>query len=422
MPRLDSALALVRRLVPRGTTPLVAASIGSQLCTFAAIPFVSRWCGPQDFGLLQLYITLITIAGLVASLRFDYALLQPELDAEARGLWTIGAGASFGIGCLAWLALPGLSYWQSTAGWEALRDLGWAVGLAVALTGMSSGSSQWLIRKGNFNQLARARVIQSIATASIQLSLAYLGAGGKGLILADVAGRTLGLVILVDRGLLCWSDVPRVRDIVRVAFAYQRFPKVSVPSAMINAVGFSLPVFFIERAFGTHGVGVFSLLERIMGIPTLFLGQPLSQTFTHRLREAMKHSKRRARGEVFSTSRTAAILGIFPFVALAVAGPWLVTLVFGPQWHDVGHLAQLLAVPYFVAYAVWPVMPTLTVMNRLRTQMTWDTSRALALLAIGWLASRGHFSLGSIVGFVSIVMASFGVLHFYLCQRAAANP
>jgi len=415
---------LRRRFVPSGVGRLAGANLVSQLCALVTIPLLTRWCNLADFGLLQIYLTITTLGGSVACLRYDYALLQPEDNSTAARLGLLSFLAALGSGFLAIAIVPVLSHSFKTEGWLELAHFAPTVGFTVAIAGMSSAANQWLVRIGRFHNIAQARVAQSMTVSALQLSGAVIGLGGTGLILGDAVGRFAGLIILLRCSGL-FKGLPRERAGLNRLFhlgkRYIRFPAIATPSALINAIGFSLPSFIIERFFGTSGLGVFSLLERVMGIPTLFVGQPLSQTFIHRLRQAIPCGPVAAQTEIRETARKAAILGLVPFVALALFGPVLFSFVFGERWRITGELAQRLALPYYVAYALWPVMPTVYILNRLRTQMIWDVCRAAILMCFVWLGGLNALRLNGMISAIVVVMSSFGVIHYLLCQTAAGR-
>ena len=361
---------------------------------------------------------------MVACLRYDYAILQPADQTTAKRLVLLALLVALGAGLVTLGVFPLLTWSLRTIGWKELVHLTPVVAISVAATGMASAATQWLIRQGQFDAIARPRWIQSVLVAVLQLSGAMAGLGGRGLILGDAIGRVVGLAFLLQSARL-FDNPPGDRAgfaaLVRLGHDYLRFPAVAAPSALINAVGFSLPVFFVERFYGTAGLGVFSLLERVMGVPTLFIGQPLSQTFIHRLRESLPCGPASNQGEIRRTVGISALFGSVPFLTLALAGPFLFILVFGGRWAGAGGLAQILAVPYFVSFVLWPVMPTLIILNRLRTQMIWETARVFGMLALAAAASSGRVPLDYMVAMIVLLMSGFSIVHFWLCYSSAGS-
>jgi O-antigen/teichoic acid export membrane protein len=409
-----------RQLAPRDFGVLAGANLASQLISFVAMPLLTRWCAVADFGIFQLYATTITVSGLLACARYDQAVLVAPDDGRARALTLLAVGIALLAGGLA----GGLAGFAGSAGGGWLELAAWAplVGAAVFLTGATTATTQWQVRRANFTAISRSRLVQSICTVGVQLGAASAGHGGPGLIVGDAIGRAAGLLALVGLARLPArvSLAPPVpwRQLAR---EYGRFPLISTPSALLNATGFALPVVVLEHYFGPRAVGVFSLLERVMGIPTVLLGQPLSQLFSHQFRSALTAGGSAPRAAINHTLRTAALLGGPIYATLLAGGPFLFTWVFGPQWRPAGQLAQLLVLPYFLGYLVWPIMPALIILNRLRTQLAWDVARALLML--GTLAMVGrwsdHYEHG-VVAAISVMTVMYAV-HFLFTVRAAGR-
>ena len=78
----------LRRLLPknafaRGISLLVGGTAGAQLLTILAAPALTRQYGPEDFGLLAVYASLLALIGVISSLRYELAIPLPVGDAEA---------------------------------------------------------------------------------------------------------------------------------------------------------------------------------------------------------------------------------------------------------------------------------------------------------------------------------------------------
>jgi O-antigen/teichoic acid export membrane protein len=414
----------IMQSIPQGLGPLALSNLASQFCTLLAMPFLLRWCGPAEIGILQIYVSLVTMTALVSCLRYDYALLQPPEARDAELLGGLACLAAIICGLLVLVILPIAARGFGTAGWLALSDLAIPIGFAVAGTGAASAATQWLVRQGEFRILARTRLAQSVTTVILQLGGAHAALGGAGLILGDVVGRLVGAAMLLSATPLL-RHLPHGRKTLAEGLSlgrrFDRFPLVATPSAIVSALGMSLPAFLLERYCGPAVLGLYSLIERVMGVPTLLLGQPLSQTFTHRLQRAVVEAGGSPASVIRRTAKVAALAGLPAFGILVLAGAPLFRLVFGSAWEEAGRLAQWLAPVYFLAYICWPVMPTLFVLDRLRTQIGWDVGRTAALAGMAVpLGSMRLDPVAAIAAFSSI-MSLFALLHYWLCLRAVGS-
>ena len=349
------------RLLPREMGLLAGGNLASQLCSLAAMPLLTRWCNVTDFGFYQLYATTVTVSGMLVCARYEQAILVPKETETARGLCIlssiISVGATGIIVGLIWVIKPALG----NGDWRKLADWAPLLGLSLAAGGVTSAVTQYYIRLGRFSSIVRCRIAQSLGTVTIQVGGSALGLGGLALLSGDAIGRVCGVVALVGYPILKGEVIrPMIRwqSLRGLAVQFSRFPLISAPSAIVNAAAISVPVVLLERFYGTHVVGLFSLLERVMGMPSTLIGQPLSQVFSHRLCDSLgKADGRAALAAMKNTARLASFLGGLPFTALLIGGPQLFEFVFGPRWGNAGQLAQLLAIPYFISYVFWPTMP-----------------------------------------------------------------
>jgi O-antigen/teichoic acid export membrane protein len=416
-----SLLSRIRARLPRDIGSLAGSNLASQLCSLGATPLLTRWCSLADFGSYQIYATVMMVAGLVACARFDWAILAPTDHPRAKRLCVLAVAVALVSGALMALGVDLCASLLPTSGWTAIASHPLFIGATVAVTGVNAAVSQWRVRTGNFPVIARARVTQSVATAVMQLAGAYSGLGGLALIFGDAAGRAASLAVLAfpRKWRAAAASAFTLSDLPELASDYIHFPAISTPSALVNAAGFSIPIFLLQRFCGPQAVGLYSLLDRVMNLPATLLGQPLSQIFTHRLREAAGRCGSAAAAEILSTVRTAAFFGTIPYGLLLIAGPALFSFVFGSKWHAAGLLSQLLALPYFVTFVFSPVMPTLIMLNQLRTQLLWDITRAAGMFSALWLLGSLGVASNAMISSIAIVMAAMYCFHFSLCLRAA---
>ncbi len=56
----------------------------AQAIPIAIIPILTRMFSPEDFGLLALYAACVSILGVVATGRYEIAIMLPKDDEDAR--------------------------------------------------------------------------------------------------------------------------------------------------------------------------------------------------------------------------------------------------------------------------------------------------------------------------------------------------
>ena len=77
----------------RNVALLAIGSASAQALSFLLTPVLSRLYGPDDFGLFGCFFALTGVISSVVTLQYSQALVLPEHDHEAAGLFLAGAAA-----------------------------------------------------------------------------------------------------------------------------------------------------------------------------------------------------------------------------------------------------------------------------------------------------------------------------------------
>ena len=135
---------------------------------------LTRLYGPEAFGALGVFVSLSSILGMVAALRYEFAIPLARDERGAVGLVGV-ANATLVAVTLAtalgvWLAGDWLARTTSV---PELMPLLWLLPLTVLCNGLSAALGSWSIRRGTFRRTRptrssrrRARPAASWASAS----------------------------------------------------------------------------------------------------------------------------------------------------------------------------------------------------------------------------------------------------------------
>lgn len=404
----------------RAVVVLAGATAASQGLTVIATPLLTRLYSPAEFGALAAFISILTIILSVASLRYELAVpLAPDdgLAANVLGVALIVVGIAAAVTAAVAIPLAGqITSWINV---PDLEEYMWLLPLAVLAGGVYQGLSHWAIRRKDFKRIARTRVSQAFAQVSTQLALGFLVAGPIGLLIGAVLGRFNGTGTLAlafwksDRAVLGFVNHRGLRD---AAGQYRRFPQVSSGSALLNALGVQLPPLLLSVFYGAQVLGWFALGQRVIGLPMMIVGIAVAQVYFGHAAEYARTDIGKLRGLFYKTARRLAIGALIPILPIAIAGPWLFSHVFGPEWTEAGEYVRVLSVTYFVQFIAVPLGQTLNVFERLGLQLFYDVIRLvlaaggiIAAHALGWspLAAIASYAVGMLIAYL---------LSFYLSR------
>ncbi len=367
-----------------GNAALLASStvLGQGLVVLVQ-PLLTRLYKPEDFGWWALYSSILSLAAVVINLRYEQAIQLPKAELEARGLLLIAMGAGLSLSLLIggafWLFRDSFSVWLGVQipGWFAAL-----VGAGLGCIALMQSGSMWALRLQRFGALAQTKLQQGLWQALAQVGLGLMLKGPAGLLLGDVLGRLGGVQAL-------WRLLPRSLEgitwpaLYRTARRYRSFLVFGTGAALLTAASFHLPFILLTAFFGTAAMGQFSLSYRITTIPVTLVAQSIGQVFFARA-AAARETPELAR-LTFRTATMLVALGLPIFGALFVVSPQAFPLIFGPDWHEAGVYARLLAPYLLLSIVAQPLSTLLTVREWQKALLVFTIFElALRMGAIYW--------------------------------------
>lgn len=411
----------------RRVATLAGGTAVGQAMAILASPVLTRLYGPADFGVLTVYVSLLTLTLTVASLRYEMAIPLPEEDSTGANLLALSLAIVIAIGlvtgCAIWLLQSQIAAWM---GASALGPYLWFLPLGVLAAGVYQALSYWALRKRQFRRIAQTRVVQAVGMIAIQIASGLLRAGPLGLLLGDVFGRFASSTTLArllwkqDRHVLSRVDL---RGIRQAGIRYRRFPLLSSVSGLLNAAAVQLPSLLLATFYGAQVAGHFGLGQRIMAVPMSLIGQAIAQAYYSEASRLVQNSPASLQRLFRTTAKRLLLLGATPMVLLALTGSRLCSLVFGNAWDQAGVYLQILAMQYLAQFVVVPLAKTPTVLERQDLQMAWDAGRlalvtgtllATRVMAVSDRAAVGAYGAAMLVSYLGLFIMSSILLSRYV--------
>lgn len=389
--RLNQTLATGRFV--RGVAVLAGGAALGQAVVILASPLLTRLYTPEDFGVLAVYISILSILLVVASLCYELSIPIPEDDETAANLLAlclaIVSGMSLLTGIGVWILGDRIVNWTNT---PALSPYLWLLPLGLLGSGIYQVFNYWAVRGKAFTRIARTRLNQSLGQVLTQLGLGLMQIGPVGLLLGQVVGRTAGsstlatLAFRQDRG-----SFKRI-SLVKVGWAarqYRRFPMFLSGSALLNSAGLQLPALLLAAFYGPQVAGWFALGQRVIGVPIELVGVAVSQAYLGEAPALARDNPRALYRLFIRTVLWMSLIISLPIGLVALFGPELFAFIFGQEWSEAGLYVQLLGVTFAVRFAVAPLAQTFNVLGRQDLTLALNIGRFVLvagslLLAAGW--------------------------------------
>jgi len=385
----------------RNVAILIGGTLIAQGLAVVTAPVLSRLYSPADYGVFNLFSSIGLIIGMLASLRYEPAIVLAEKDEEAAnvlrlcfsicvctaGVTLLGV-ALFRQGIANLFNTPKLVFWL------------WFMPVSIIASGSFFALNYWSMRRKQFKRLAGRQVTNSAATALTQIGGAAIwhpGAGGLigGALIGQLAatGR-LAWQVFKDEGKEIIAAVEH-KSMSHILCRYKKFPIYDSWSVLLNTSSTLMPVLLLAYFFNPAIVGFYTFGSKIITVPMGVIGDGVTRVFYPRAAEG-----RRA-GDLGAVALKMfdALLGIScaPILLITIVAPDLFKIAFGPEWVTAGEYVRWLSVFMLLTFVSAPLSPIFFVMERQREGLIiyiFAFIIRVSSLVIGGMRGDALFTIG----------------------------
>lgn len=326
-------LALIKSSGVRNFAKLLSANVVAQVIGLIVYPILTRIYAPEDFGLLNLFLSISGVLVILSTAEYYNAIVLPKDDKEAKKIVLLSI-------CLLLLmaAITGVTvcFSNAIANWFNTPDLAQYYWLMPILVLASSGwniLNYWYIRRGRYDKISTYQLSQSILSSGGKIGFGYAGVLGGGMIYSVVLAPIIALGTSLLGNIRGTSTCKHFyyKEIVEMAKRYKNFPLYSLPRSFVNMLAGQLPVLLLTPWFGSQYVGWWSMALLLGFIPVNMISRSIYQVLYQYTTERV--NQQLTIGPYFRRFTYGVLLfGIPLFMALFCLMPWLISLFLGDGW------------------------------------------------------------------------------------------
>ena len=390
----------------RNVLTLMTGTTIAQAIPIAISPILTRIYTPEDFGMFALYMSVASILSVIATGRYELAIMLPKKDEDAVNIVALSIIISFFVSFIALLIVFFLnSEITALLGNPEISNWLYFIPITVLLTGVYQSFKYWSNRKKQYKRLAISSVIQSGATGSTNLGMGFGGFGASGLIVGGVIGRAIATSVLVkivwreDYKLLNYVNKLKIFALIK---KHKKLPLLNLPNALIDGFRLSGISILIAKFFTTATLGQFSLAWRMMQVPMALIGRSLSQVFFQKVSSSNKIDLNTI---VKKFIIKASLIAAPAFLIIYFFSIDIFVFVFGENWKLAGESASIMAPWLFLNFLTSPLSTIFIVLNKQEIMLIFSTFFMVIPLSIIFI-----FSSLSFIDVLSIVTLSMSAM------------
>ncbi|OQX72140.1 MAG: hypothetical protein B6D61_14980, partial [Bacteroidetes bacterium 4484_249] len=390
---------------------IATGTAAGQAISILAAPVITRIYTPEDYGIFTTFMAIIGVTGSFSTLRYAVAIPVAENDKLADNALRLSFFVTFSLTLLiTFIIFTSGHFLLNLFSATRLSSFLWIIPIAFLGTGTYSALNFWALRKKNFKTITKAKIYQGAFGAGFKIGLGWIGLRPVGLLIGILAQQLAGIGSLM---LKLIKEEPgffnhfQKDEILYAAKRFKDFPLYQTWSQILLSLGPQLPVFFIAAYFGSETVGLYGLAFSMVSIPLNLLGTSVSQVY---FAEIAQYGKNRP-DKIFQLSKSIikkmSLVGIFPLAIIMVFGPYIFSLVFGPEWSDAGIYARLLSLMILLRFISSPIMNCLNVLELQWIQLLLNIIRVIIVIITFALCIYFAMSAKTTILFYSIAMSIY---------------
>jgi lipopolysaccharide exporter len=334
-----------------------SSTLVGQLIGLVVTPILARIYSPADFGIFQLFVSIVGVIAPTACLSYYYAIILPEKNEDSANVVILClfliAMISFITTIFFFLFSNIIEHDLNAPGFSHYVPL---IPLAILFSGYAYIFGYWASRKEQYGIIAKANVYSSFTGKGFSIGYGLLGPTPFGLIVGSIINDVTIVLILIkkaieDFSLFYHTSYEKIKEMV---IRYKKFPQYSLGADLAGTIAIQVIPFALAFNFSPDIIGYYAMAYIILRLPTRLIGNAIGTVFFQQASVEKNHTGE-IRAVVKSVYTRLISFGIFICLILIIAGPEIFAFVFGSRWETAGLYAQILAPSFFVAFIAFPL-------------------------------------------------------------------
>jgi len=373
----------------KNTFTIFSGNVIAQAIPFLCEPILTRIYTPADFAVLAVYLSVANLFSIIATARYELAIMLPKEDRKAINVLGISLIISLIVSALSFLIV---CFFNANIckilNNDDVSTYLYLVPLSVLSVSWYQVFNYWNSRKKRFYNVAASKSVQSITTISGNIGMAFLKS--LGLILGQIIGYFAGVVMLCFTFLR--RDKNHLKNITKqemkeTAIVYQDFPKINSVQAFGDVLKQSGEIFLLSSFYLKTQVGLYSRTLRLLFAPSAMIGSAVGQVFYQKASETYRQTGN-IRKLSFQVLIALACISLPFFIIVFFWGDTLFAWFLGEEYRIAGIYGKYLTPYLFFSFIVSPISQIPLIVNKQK--------KALLLSWIGHTVYLSAIILGGI--------------------------
>jgi lipopolysaccharide exporter len=402
---------------------LFSATLAGQVLGTILIPVISRLYSPADFGVFQLFFSIVSLIAVISCFSYHRAIMLPKSDEDAAHiviLCLILVIITTIISTVFFLFFSG--YIETTLNATGLSDLLILFPFAIICNSIAYVLGFWISRKEDFGTIARGNIYSSISGKAVSIGSGIIAPSPIGLILGTIVNDATIMIVLVKKTLI---DIQYFRSasyekIKQLAFRYKKFPLYYAGAILASTAIIQVTPLMLALFFSPVVVGFYAIAYMVIVMPSKLIGDSIASVFFQKA-SVEKNLTGSIKNVVQTINSRLISVGMFICLITMILGPELFSFVLGAQWVTAGVYAQILAPWFFVSFISTPLFSIFVILEKQSASLWFNVSLLISTIIVIYIGGLlGDPILGMvIISFAGVIFWSW--MNMYLLKIAGVS-
>ena len=407
---------LLKSELLRSASVLITGTVIAQLISILLQPFLRRYFSPETFGTYSVYMSVVGIIAVLASLRYDDAIVLPKKDNESANILFVSLIFNFIFNLLLFLLIliwgkKIISFLNIPPGFPI--SILFLIPLSVFLYNTYQSFNYWLIRKKKYYSVSLNKLIRRGSEGISQIAFA-LFKNPKGLIISDIIGQSANVIITVIQGFKYGFSCKfiSVRKLRYILKKYSDFPKYNLIPALMSTCSYFLPPIFINKFFSAENTGYFDLSKLLLSIPLALVASSFSNVLLQSIAEKFQ-KKQSIMGILKPVFYVVIFIIVVEILLIKLFGTELFIFIFGNNWEKSGEISKILVWSFSFNFFVSSFSSIYISMRKIKTYSIWQFFYFMFIVSLILFKNRSFENFLTI--YVILEILSYVLITINMC-------
>lgn len=364
----------------KGFSLLLSGSAIAQIFAFIVSPILTRLYTPAEYGINSVFMAILTINSVFATLRIQVPLSITNKDREKSILTNVGFYLTILFSILVLILTSSLG--EEISILFDIKDEQWLKWLPLSTLGIGLYEVFYHNLLGNqrYKEMTYISIMKVVLQEAFQIGLSFFNIGFQGLIIGNLISYVVINIFMI------YTISPQLLKFKKEEYLSTikdnlDYPKFAFPAELLGMSSRQFVPLILTFLFLPEVSGFYALANRLIGVPINLIANSLRQVYIKEASVEFAETKS-IKNNFIKTSKILFVISIPICIGIYIIGPYFFGIVFGDEWVESGYYLRAL-IPFFISrFTIVPLMSSMYIIKKTKFEILSNSILVLALLTL----------------------------------------